>query len=179
MVAATPSEPLAFVLATAHDVPALRQLRIDVARALTAQWGQGPWSAEPSERGVLGGLRHAQVWLARETSGTIAATYRLLQKKPWAIDVTCFTPCRRALYLTDMAVHPAQQRRGLGRRCLDHATHIARAWPAQAIRLDAYDAGAGAGGFYARCGFASRGRVVYRGTPLLYFERLVEDAPTA
>lgn len=39
-----------------------------------------------------------------------------------------------------------------------------------AIRLDAYDATAGAGGFYARCGFAERGWVVHRGVPLVYFE---------
>ena len=39
--------------------------------------------------------------------------------------------------------------------------------------LDAYDAKAGAGGFYARCGFAERGRVVYKGDPLIYYERLL------
>ena len=31
----------------------------------------------------------------------------------------------------------------------------------------------GAGDFYRKCGFASRGRVVYKGTPLLYFELLL------
>ena len=46
-------------------------------------------------------------------------------------------------------------------------------WPADAIRLDAYDAKAGAGGFYSTCGFAPRGAVSYKDTPLLYFERLV------
>jgi hypothetical protein len=48
-----------------------------------------------------------------------------------------------------------------------------RAWPGDAIRLDAYDAEAGAGKFYAKCGFRERGRVVYRKTPLIYFELIL------
>jgi len=36
----------------------------------------------------------------------------------------------------------------------------------------AEDAPASAGGFYAACGFSERGRVVYRGNPLVYYEWL-------
>ncbi len=46
-------------------------------------------------------------------------------------------------------------------------------WPADSIRLDAYDADAGAGWFYAKCGFQERGRVVYKGDPLVYYEFLL------
>jgi hypothetical protein len=64
-----------------------------------------------------------------------------------------------------------------GTRVGKHGTrrrvHIAEEWPADAVRLDAYDANAGAGRFYARCGFTERGRVVYKGDPLVYFERLL------
>jgi hypothetical protein len=45
-----------------------------------------------------------------------------------------------------------------------------------AIRLDAYDAEAGAGPFYAKCGFEERGRVVYKGDPLIYYELLLRGA---
>jgi len=48
-----------------------------------------------------------------------------------------------------------------------------REWPGDAIRLDAYDADAGAGGFYSNCGFREVGRVNYRGTPLVYYELLL------
>jgi GNAT superfamily N-acetyltransferase len=72
-----------------------------------------------------------------------------------------------------MAVSVAHQGQGLGRLALEDAVKIASTWPADAIRLDAWDAVAGAGGFYAKCGFADRGHVVYRETPLVYFERLV------
>jgi hypothetical protein len=46
----------------------------------------------------------------------------------------------------------------------------ARDWPADAIRLDACDTPAGAGGFYPKCGYTEVGRVRYEGTPLIYYE---------
>jgi hypothetical protein len=50
------------------------------------------------------------------------------------------------------------------------AVRQARARPANAIRLDAFDAEAGAEGFYAKCGFLEVGRVTYRKAPLISFE---------
>jgi GNAT superfamily N-acetyltransferase len=114
-------------------------------------------------------MRTSRVFVAR--LGTeIVGTLRLATKKPWAIDTSYFSPCRRPLYLLAMAVTPAKQRQGIGRRCLQEALQIAESWPADAIRLDAYDAKAGAGGFYARCGWTETGRACYRGAPLIYYE---------
>jgi GNAT superfamily N-acetyltransferase len=106
-------------------------------------------------------------------NGGLVGTLRLATRKPWAIDPSYFTVVDRPLYLTDMAVAPGAQRIGVGRELLEHAMDAARQWPAHCIRLDAYDAPAGAGGFYARCGFREVGRVVYRKTPLIYFEKLL------
>ncbi len=114
----------------------------------------------------------ARVLVAR-SGASVVGTVRLATRKPWAIDPAWFTPCARVLYLTDMAVDPGQQRQGIGRRCLAHARDVARAWPADALRLDAYDAPAGAGGFYEKCGFREVGRVTYRQTPLVYYELLL------
>ena len=75
-----------------------------------------------------------------------------------------------------MAVAPSIQGRGVGRRCLARATEAAVAWPADAIRLDAYDAEAGAGEFYLKCGFTEVGRASYRGVPLVYYEQLLSQA---
>jgi len=105
----------------------------------------------------------------------LVSVLRLATKKPWAIDVAHFTPVKRPLYLTGMAVSVAHQRSGVGRQALADAVSVARAWPAQSVRLDAYDATAGAGDFYAKCGFTERGRVVYRGTPLVYYEMVLES----
>jgi len=41
------------------------------------------------------------------------------------------------------------------------------------VRLDAYDGPSGGGPFYAKCGFRELGRTVYRGVPLVYFERIL------
>jgi len=98
----------------------------------------------------------------------------LLQtKKPWAIDRSYFTAVPRPLYLTSMAVEPPLQRQGIGRLIIEKAKSVARSWPAQAIRLDAYDADAGAGGFYDKCGSRETGRAGYRGTGLIYHELLL------
>jgi ribosomal protein S18 acetylase RimI-like enzyme len=169
-------DPAAFHLhlAAPEDAPAIAALRTAVAEDLTRRYGKGHWSSVASERGVLAAMRSSQVFLARAGSAVIA-TLRLGTKKPWAIDTSYFTPCKTPLYLTDMAVAPERQRQGIGRLCVAEMRRIAMARmtrPADAIRLDAYDAAAGAGGFYHQCGFREVGRVVYRGTPLIYFEML-------
>jgi GNAT superfamily N-acetyltransferase len=120
---------------------------------------------------VLRDLKVSRVLAARD-GPAIVGTLTLQTKKPWAIDAAYFTPCTKALYLINMAVTPGRQRSGVGRALLDHAVAVARAFPAEAIRLDAYDAPAGAGEFYRKCGYAPRGGKVYRGNPLLYFEQM-------
>jgi GNAT superfamily N-acetyltransferase len=164
---------LTFSLATSEDASALAALHGAVAERLTREHGRGHWSSGIPEAGVLRSLSAtSRVVVAREGE-EIVATLRLATKKPWAIDPSYFTPIRRPLHLLDMAVTPERQRRGIGRRLLDHAIGIARDWPADALRLDAYDGPAGAGGFYGRCGFRETGRVTYRSTPLIYFELLL------
>lgn len=155
--------------ATSDDVFEIVAIRNAVAERLTARHGRGHWSSIATERGVRFDIRTPMVCVARER-GRVVATLKLATKKPWAIDARYFTPSKRPLYLTSMAVDPERQQKGIGRACLDEARRIAREWPADAIRLDAYDAAAGAGGFYAKCGFREVGRVVYRRVPLLYFE---------
>ncbi len=114
-------------------------------------------------------MRHSRVVIARKGK-SIVGTLHLPTKKPWAIDVSYFTPVKKSLYLTHMAVIPALQRQGIGRLLLKEAVKHARAWPADAIRLDAFDADAGAGGFYAKCGFRELARVTYRDVPHIYYE---------
>jgi GNAT superfamily N-acetyltransferase len=157
--------------ATANDVAALATLHTAVADHLTDAHGHGPWSSKTTEIGVQYALRNSHVFVVR-IGGEIIATLRLVTKKPWAIDTSYFSPSRKPLYLLAMAVTPAKQRQGIGRACLEEAKRIAKDWPADAIRLDAYDAKAGAGEFYAKCGWKETGRATYRGAPLIYFEFL-------
>jgi GNAT superfamily N-acetyltransferase len=169
------ADALAFAVAAREDAEAVARVRVAAARALTAAHGHGHWSGEATRAGVVVGMLHAKVWLARHR-GEPVATFRLSTRKPWSIDRSRFPACARPLYLTDMAVVPAWQRRGVGRRCLATAIAAARAWPADALRLDAYDAPAGAGDFYVRCGFVEVARATYRGVPLRFFTFPIADA---
>lgn len=163
---------LAFALSKSSDASEIADLRNAAANDLTQRFGNGVWSGQCTERGVLFAQRNSKVYLARQR-GKIVGTLALATKKPWAIDRSYFTPCARPLYLTAMAVLPALQHQGIGRQLLVHAREITQKFPAQAIYLDAYDAVAGAGEFYRACGFRETGRVVYRNVPLIYFEQLV------
>jgi len=156
-------------LAGPSDAADIAGLRTSVAQDLTAKFGHGPWSAGASERSVFANPGRSRTFGAWQ-SDRLMASLTLATKKPWAIDVAYFTPCETPLYLHSMAVDPTVQRTGVGRRCLEEVVRICRDWPAGAIRLDAYDAEAGAGGFYRRCGYTEVGRVVYRRTPLVYYE---------
>jgi GNAT superfamily N-acetyltransferase len=161
-----------FTQAGESDAAAIAAVRNGAADHLTMRFGNGHWSGHVTERGVLSSMPHAKVVVGR-IGRRIVATARLGTKTPWAIDVTCFRPCRRPLYLTDMAVAPDWQGKGIGRCCLDAAIRLAEEWPGDAIRLDSYDAAAGAGAFYAKCGFTECGHATYRGTPHVYYELLI------
>ena len=154
------------------DAAAIARLRSAANGRLGRLHGDGPWGSRVSERLVLAGMRAGRVLVALDASGPIG-TLRLQQKKPWAIRPELFTVVRRPLHLVDMAVSPDRQGQGIGRRMLAAAREVAGAWPADAIRLDAWDGPAGAGGFYARCGYREVGRATYRGARLVYFELLI------
>lgn len=160
--------------AKGEDAAAIAALRLAVARDLTVKFGDGTWSfAADTVDGVRLDLESAGVFIAR-AAGAVRATLRLSEKRPWLGATEFFTPCERPLYLTSMAVAPAWQRRGIGRACLGEAVRLAADWPADAIRLDSYDAAAGAEDFYLRCGFRCVQRSDYNGTPLLWFEQLIQ-----
>ena len=163
---------LLFTTATPDEVDAVLTLRMAVAHDLTRQFGHGHWSCVATEKSVLRDIKSSRVLLALDDRRPVG-TVRLATNRPWAIDPHYFSICARALYLTDMAVAPDLQRLGIGRRCMEHARTVARAWPADAIRLDAYEGAVGAGPFYAKCGFHERGRITYRNTRLIYYEQLI------
>jgi GNAT superfamily N-acetyltransferase len=131
------------------DASELAALRNEAAKHLTEKFGRGPWSSGCTEKGVLFGMGTSQMIVSRN-GHKIVGTLSLATKKPWTIEPAHFTPVRKPIYLTSMFVAVERQRSGIGRRLLERAVEIARAWPSDAIRLDAYDAEAGAGDFYAK-----------------------------
>jgi GNAT superfamily N-acetyltransferase len=160
---------LRFSTAIQSDAPELAALHTAANENLTQRFGRGLWSSIATEKGMLFNMRHKRVLVARK-GNRIVGTLNLQTKKPWAIDVSYFTPVKKSLYLTGMATLPAMQLQGVGRAVLEEATKIVRAWPADAIRLDAWDADAGAGPFYTKCGYREVAHASYKGNPLIYFE---------
>ena len=156
-------------LAIPEEAAAIAAMRVAAADRLTKEFGDGHWSAHTNEAAVLRDMKTSRV-LASRDRGRIVGTLTLQTKKPWAIDVSFFTPCEKPLYLINMAVAPDRQRSGIGRALLDEAMIVARSVPADSIRLDAYDLPAGAGDFYRKCGYRNVGGKLFRGVPLLYFE---------
>jgi GNAT superfamily N-acetyltransferase len=164
-----------FATATNSDGAQLAALQTAAAEDLTRRFGHGFWSSPTSERGVLANMRKPKFsrTVIACANRRIVGTLRLATRKPWAIDTAYFTAVAKPLYLVGMAVHPEFQHKGIGGLLLKEAESVARAWPADAIRLDAFDAAVGAGAFYARCGFREVARVVYKRNPLLYFELIL------
>lgn len=177
---ATPA-PVGLIFSRARpaDVRELAALHRAVAEDLGRRHGEGHWSRPETEHGVLRRVLLSDVVLAR-LDAAIVGTLTLQRKKPWAIDRSLLTPGVSYVYMVSMAVAPGRQRTGIGRRLLAEADRAALDAGAGAIALDAYDAPAGAGGFYARCGYREIGRKTYRGVPLIYFERvLIAGSPAA
>jgi predicted N-acetyltransferase YhbS len=166
---------LSFASATEADATELAALHTAVAEELTKRYGPGSWSVSTSERSILTKMRKPKFsrTLIARSNRRIVGTLRLHTMKPWAIDTAYFTPAKQPLYLTAMAVHPNLQRKGVGRLLLKEAEAVTRSWPSDAIRLDAFDSVAGAGGFYATGGFREVARVIYKKNPLIYFELIL------
>jgi GNAT superfamily N-acetyltransferase len=155
--------------ATESDIPALLELRLAVDAEQQRRFGDDRWTTTITEKSIARGLKSSRVLIARRGK-RIVGTLRMETKKPWAIDLRYFTPVAKAVYLHDVDVSPPLQRAGVGRRLIERAKAVARAWPVDAIRVDAYDGSAGAGPFYRKCGFTEVGRTVYRSVPLVYYE---------
>lgn len=162
--------PIEFAWAVDADAPAIAALRLATSRELTARFGAGTWSfAAESEPGVRAELRTSILLLARE-GGTVVGTLRLTTRNPWIGHTNFFAPCQRPVYLTSMAILPKRQREGIGRQLLQEARRVAAELGGDRLRLDSYDAPAGAGDFYRKCGFREVHRGSYNGTPLIWFE---------
>jgi ribosomal protein S18 acetylase RimI-like enzyme len=174
MTSARPRAPRVHIdIATLDDIDGIVAVRVKAAEELTERFGAGHWSGLASERGVAWEIRQGGKTLIARRGSSIVGTLKIATRKPWAIDVSYFTPVKRPWYLTNMAVDPAHQGKGIGTRCVLEALKLVSEEGGEAIRLDAYDDVAGAGAFYEKCGFREVGRVTYRIVPLIYFEHVL------
>lgn len=166
---------LSFRFADEGDIPALVKLRLAIDADQARRFGNERWSTTINEKSVARGLKSGRVLIATRRRRIVGAL-RMETKKPWAVDLRYFTPVAKSLYLHDVNVNPRLQRTGVGRQLIERAKDVAREWPVDAIRLDAYDGPSGGGPFYRKCGFTEVGRAIYRSVPLVYFEFVLSSA---
>ena len=160
--------------ASESDAEEIAALRNTVAADVAQRSGLSGGAHRTTAKGVLYHLRLGQILIARR-KGRIVGSLVLVKKKPWAIDVSYFSPVQSQLYLLSMNVDPALQRKGIGSQLIDYAKTTAKAGGYKAIRLDAFEASPWAVAFYPSCGFIERGRTIYRVARLVYFECLLAD----
>ena len=96
------------------DAQEIAALRVAAADDLTARFGNGFWSSNTTEKGVMLGINGGKVLIATHAS-EIVGTLTLSTRKPWAIDANCFAKVKTPIYLTSMAVEPKLQGQGVGR----------------------------------------------------------------
>lgn len=114
------------------------------------------------------------IWVG-EQSGEIVATLRLTDSKIGFYRSAWFgDPDSIARYLMHMAVSPDHQGCGCGTALLRAVEEVALKQGVECIRLDSYDAPAGAGTFYAKAGYTNVHSGEVNGVPLLYWEKLLQ-----
>lgn len=166
-----PGGPRMATLATLSDAAAVHAIREACAQLLTSKHGDGHWGYVPSQSRIAQGIKDGQVYVVK-IDAEIDATLTLSNEAPSFFDLSLFQDARAvAVYLTGLAVRPDRQGQGLGRRCMAEVERLAKDARAAAIRFDAYDAPAGAAGFYLKCGYRLSGRKSFRNVPLAFFEK--------
>jgi GNAT superfamily N-acetyltransferase len=159
--------------ADTDDIKLVRIILAAVADDLTARFGCGHWSTVRSSgtlRKYIGNGALHVVEVGAVAVGSLKLTPRKIgfyQKSWFAV------PQDAAAYLSDMAIDPAYQRRGLGRQSMEALERLAQHAGLKALRLDAYRGPAGAVPFYRKCGYAQVHEGEQNGVPLTYFEKVL------
>ena len=149
-------------------------MRQRAADELTRLHGRGHWSSVstvPTLRKHAG----ARTLFAVERDGALVGTFTLSEKKIGFYHNAWFQePHAPALYLTNMAIDPAMQRKRIGRWTMKQIDRAVRDRSLRALRFDAYDSPAGAGAFYQKCGYTLVHRGAINAVALEYYEKVYQ-----
>lgn len=166
---------LACRVATFVDARTIESIRRAAAADLTARFGVGAWSSVTSLRRIQQLAGRGQIYLVEEARVPVA-TFLLADRRPPFCRLDWFADRKApACYMRHFAVHPERQGRGVGRLVLAEIERLARARGAEALRFDAYRGEAGAGPFYAKCGYAHVHSGSVEGVALDFYEKRLVD----
>jgi GNAT superfamily N-acetyltransferase len=165
------------------DVDDLVSLIDAAALALTEKLGPGFWSKRASPRRMRERIADSdpglieKAWFVAceegELVGVIALAtrpFRVWKRALWAC------PEEPALGVFDLAVHPHDWRRGVGRALMRFAERTARARGLGWVRLDAFAENPWSNAFYDGIGYHRRGEVSASGVPLVLYEKRVTSS---
>jgi len=166
-------EGLGLRRATVADAPRLQEIVAAAGRALAEQGFSNWLPPEVTERFVEA-IATREVFVldigvnsvATFTLGSTAR--RPYLPEPWR------DPSAPALYLNRLAVDPALQGGGIGRRCLEEIERLARERGAQAIRCDVLTANARLRRLYEGLGYEARGERSHGGWDFTCYERSID-----
>jgi len=158
-------------VARRDDTQPLRAVRIAASDKLTKRYGSGHWSLVTGVSTIQKHIQARTVWVG-ELSGKLVATLRFTESKVGFYRSSWFSdPEACAGYLMHMAVSPDKQKRGYGTALLREVEAAAINRGLEYMRLDSYDAPAGAGPFYVKAGYNLVHSREINGVPLQYWEK--------
>ncbi|UUZ90604.1 GNAT family N-acetyltransferase [Paenibacillus sp. P25] len=147
--------------AAAEELSQVRRLYASVTRHLRKR-GIGQWDwIYPNRWVIRSDLRKGCLFAVRQGNlciGAVAVDEE--QSKPYGAPPWQDSAGRPAC-IHRLAVDPAYQGRGLGKRSLQHAEEHARSLGCSSIRLDVYTGNPAAVGMYERAGYIAVGLVRY------------------
>lgn len=144
--------------AAAADAPAIADLVAAAYEHYRPLIGRVPL---PMLTDYVVAVRDHDVWIL-EADGTF-------------VGVLDLEPRADHLWLDNVAVHPAAQKRGYGRRLLAHAEEVARVGRMDEIRLLTNERYVENIAMYLRHGYVETHRAPYQGTNLVYFSKRLTD----
>ncbi|MCS7460630.1 GNAT family N-acetyltransferase [Paenibacillus doosanensis] len=163
------------VKAGLEDLEAISGLYEEVTRHMREngidQWDQyyptKPVFHNDLRNGHLYGIRHEGQWIGAVAVNDEQSTE--YEGLPWQ------DRSGHPMVIHRLAVHPAYQGRGIGKKLLQFAEAGALTQPYTSIRLDAYSANPAAIGMYEKFGYTSVGEVRYpfRKHPYRCFEKII------
>jgi GNAT superfamily N-acetyltransferase len=156
------------------DPEAVHALLTECGLDLRDRFGLSHWLPAyplPLLRGAVGqGNVHEVV----ANEGSLVATFTVSpEAPPYYGDVPWSPEGEPAVYVSRLAVRPAEQGRGLGRWCMAWIEDDARRDGFAAVRLDAYAGHARLLRFYRSLGYDERGTFVANARPLVCFEKVL------
>lgn len=127
------------------------------------QWGKDYPTADFYRKDIQRG----ELWVA-EADGALAGVACLNTDEAPEYAALPWTTTPPAVVLHRLAVDPAVQRRGVGRRFFAHAEALARQWGASALRMDTYCLNHRMQALIQSQGFRRVGEIHLHGRPLTY-----------